>query len=63
MPSSTDMLHHAAALFTPPYVALLMPQNAEFFKAYHVRLKIKDQIVMFNYLLEQQVRVHTCESR
>eukprot|EP00198_Chlamydomonas_reinhardtii_P005281 XP_001694617.1 predicted protein [Chlamydomonas reinhardtii] len=33
----------------------LEEQNAEFFKAYHVRLKIKDQIVMFNYLLEQQV--------
>ena len=33
----------------------LEEQNPEFFRMYHVRLKLKDQIVMFNYLLEQQV--------
>lgn len=35
----------------------LEEQNPEFFKAYYVRLKLKDQINMFNYLLVQQVQV------
>jgi uncharacterized protein (TIGR01589 family) len=34
----------------------LEEQNSEFFKLYYIRLKLKEQIVMFNYLLEQQVR-------
>ena len=33
----------------------LEEQNPDFFRMYAVRLKLKDQIVMFNYLLEQQV--------
>eukprot|EP00798_Chlamydomonas_sp_ICE-L_P009137 gene9137-16260_t len=33
----------------------LEEQNPDFFKAYYLRLQVKDQIVMFNYLLEQQV--------
>ena len=32
-------------------------------QAYNLRLKIKDQIVMFNYLLDQQVRVRVCRWR
>ena len=30
-------------------------QNPDLFRMYAVRLKLKDQIVMFNCLLEQQV--------
>ena len=33
----------------------LEEQNPDFFKAYYTRLKLKDQIVLFNHLLEQQV--------
>lgn len=32
----------------------LEEENREFFKAYHVRLMLKDQIVLFNKLLEKQ---------
>ncbi|GAX85943.1 hypothetical protein CEUSTIGMA_g13359.t1 [Chlamydomonas eustigma] len=32
----------------------LEEQNPEFFRMYSMRLKLKEQIVMFNYLLEQQ---------
>lgn len=32
----------------------LEEENAEFFKAYHIRLKLKNQIDMYNELLEQQ---------
>lgn len=32
----------------------LEEQNPEFFKAYHTRLRVKDQIILFNHLLEQQ---------
>lgn len=35
----------------------LEEQNPDFFRAYYTRLKLKDQIVMFNYLLEQQVHM------
>lgn len=50
------LICHAPTLFQHFHlVPSAREQNAEFFKAYHVRLKIKDQIVMFNYLLEQQV--------
>lgn len=30
-------------------------QNPEFFFSYHARLKMRDQIVAFNYLVDQQV--------
>lgn len=33
----------------------LEDQNPKFFQEYHVRSKLKEQVVMFNYLLEQQV--------
>eukprot|EP00252_Welwitschia_mirabilis_P013957 TRINITY_DN3094_c0_g1_i1.p1 TRINITY_DN3094_c0_g1~~TRINITY_DN3094_c0_g1_i1.p1 ORF type:complete len:383 (+),score=63.83 TRINITY_DN3094_c0_g1_i1:966-2114(+) len=32
----------------------LEEQNADFFKAYYARLKLKNQIILFNHLLEQQ---------
>ena len=35
----------------------LEEQNAEFFRCYYTRLKLKAQIIMFNHLLEQQVSV------
>ena len=40
--------------FTATVWQRLEDQNPEFFKMYYLRLKLKDQIVMFNYLLEQQ---------
>lgn len=33
----------------------LEEQNPDFFRSYYTRLKLKDQIVMFNHVLEQQV--------
>mmetsp|Transcript_27726 Transcript_27726/g.70653 ORF Transcript_27726/g.70653 Transcript_27726/m.70653 type:complete len:417 (-) Transcript_27726:564-1814(-) len=35
----------------------LEEQNPEFFKAYYLRLKLKEQIVMFNYLVDQQMQM------
>eukprot|EP00877_Chromochloris_zofingiensis_P010372 jgi/Chrzof1/5589/Cz16g08100.t1 len=35
----------------------LEEQNPEFFRAYHIRLKVKDQVVMFNHLLDQQFQL------
>ncbi len=35
----------------------LEEQNEDFFRAYYTRLKLKDQIVLFNHLLEQQVQM------
>lgn len=35
----------------------LEEENREFFKAYHVRLMVKNQIMIFNKLLEQQVEL------
>lgn len=35
----------------------LEEQNADFFKAYYLRLKLKEQILLFNQLLEQQARL------
>ncbi|WZN65602.1 hypothetical protein HKI87_12g71620 [Chloropicon roscoffensis] len=35
----------------------LEEQNPGFFMAYHVRVKLKDQIVLFNHLLEQQMQM------
>ena len=51
----------ARARVDPSFTALvwakLEAQNAPFFRAYYTRLKLKDQIVLFNHLLEQQVAV------
>ncbi len=41
----------------------LEEQNPEFFQAYYTRLKLKDQIVLFNHLLEQQVAMFQKMSR
>jgi hypothetical protein len=35
----------------------LEEQNPEFFKAYHIRLRIKEQITAFNYLVSQQAQL------
>lgn len=35
----------------------LEEQNPDFFKAYHVRLRIKEQITAFNYLVSQQAQL------
>lgn len=32
----------------------LEEENAEFFRAYYIRLKLKKQILLFNHLLEHQ---------
>ncbi|XP_051145648.1 uncharacterized protein LOC127261364 isoform X2 [Andrographis paniculata] len=37
----------------------LEEENADFFRAYYTRLKLKKQIVIFNHLLEHQSRVMT----
>ncbi|MCL7024562.1 hypothetical protein MKW94_001389 [Papaver nudicaule] len=46
------------AKIEPAFTALvwqkLEEENAEFFKAYYTRLKLKKQIIMFNHLLEHQ---------
>ena len=44
-----------ASLFLVAVWQKLEEQNPDFFKAYFTRLKLKDQINVFNYLLEQQV--------
>ena len=41
----------------------LEEQNPDFFQAYYTRLKLKDQIVLFNHLLEQQVAMFQKMSR
>lgn len=38
----------------------LEEENREFFKAYHLRLMVKHQIMEYNKLLEQQVN-HMCQ--
>ena len=46
----------AHASVAPGFTALvwgqLEAQNADFFRAYYLRLKLKDQVVLFNHLLE-----------
>ncbi|GMH38089.1 hypothetical protein BSKO_05973 [Bryopsis sp. KO-2023] len=42
------------ATFTTLILQQLEQQNPEFFWVYYLRLKLKDQIVLFNYLLDQQ---------
>ncbi|XP_050154484.1 uncharacterized protein LOC126628740 [Malus sylvestris] len=43
--------------FTSLVLQKLEVENAEFFKAYYTRLKLKNQIVMYNRLLEQQYQL------
>ena len=49
----------AQAKIEPRVVGLvwqkLTEQNPDFFAAYHTRLKVKEQILLFNHLLDQQV--------
>ncbi|CAD7703958.1 unnamed protein product [Ostreobium quekettii] len=51
----------AQANVEPRFTTLVWQQlereNPEFFWAYYLRLKVKDQIVMFNHLLEQQLQM------
>ena len=54
----TDTLQRQAKVepeFTRLVWQKLEEQNPDFFRMYTMRLKLKDQIAMFNYLLEQQV--------
>jgi hypothetical protein len=39
----------------------LEEKNPKYFAEYHTRSKLKEQVVMFNYLLEQQVGVGSVE--
>lgn len=52
---------HQQAKIEPGFTQLvwqkLEEQNPDFFRAYFTRLKLKDQINLFNHLLEQQVNV------
>jgi hypothetical protein len=41
----------------------LEEQNPEFFKAYYTRLKVKDQMELFNTLLEYQAQLLHSETR
>ncbi|CAK9328701.1 unnamed protein product [Citrullus colocynthis] len=38
----------------------LEEENAEFFRAYYIRLKLKKQILLFNHLLEHQYHLMKC---
>ncbi|KAL6750056.1 hypothetical protein V8C86DRAFT_1835285 [Haematococcus lacustris] len=35
----------------------LEEQNPDFFEAYHLRLRVKEQVVMFNFLVDQQIQM------
>mmetsp|Transcript_6021 Transcript_6021/g.16040 ORF Transcript_6021/g.16040 Transcript_6021/m.16040 type:complete len:273 (-) Transcript_6021:466-1284(-) len=52
---------HNQAKIEPGFTSLvwqkLEDQNPDFFKAYYLRLKLKDQVIMFNYLVEQQMHM------
>eukprot|EP01102_Stenamoeba_stenopodia_P004397 TRINITY_DN14709_c0_g1_i1.p1 TRINITY_DN14709_c0_g1~~TRINITY_DN14709_c0_g1_i1.p1 ORF type:complete len:244 (-),score=34.85 TRINITY_DN14709_c0_g1_i1:71-802(-) len=52
---------HRHSKIEPGFTSLvwqkLEQQNPEFFKAYNVRLRIKEQITAFNYLVSQQVQL------
>lgn len=52
---------HTQADVEPGFTGLvwqkLEEQNSDFFQAYYTRLKLKDQILLFNHLLDQQVAV------
>lgn len=41
----------------------LEEQNPEFFKAYYTRLKVKDQMELFNTLLEYQAQLLHSDTR
>lgn len=52
---------HRHSKIEPGFTSLvwqkLEQQNPEFFKAYNIRLRIKEQITAFNYLVSQQVQL------
>lgn len=52
------------AKIDPGFTALvwqkLEEENADFFRAYYVRLKLKKQILLFNHLLEHQYHLMKC---
>ena len=52
---------HTQAKVEPPLTQLvwqkLEEQNPAFFQAYYLRLKVKDQVVLFNHLLDQQIQI------
>ncbi|VFQ92221.1 unnamed protein product [Cuscuta campestris] len=52
------------ARIDPAFTALvwrkLEEENAEFFQAYYIRLKLKNQIILFNQLLHQQYHLMKC---
>lgn len=55
-----NTLSHRAKIepsFTELVWQKLEEENQEFFKAYHLRLIVKDQIMQFNSLLERQVEL------
>ncbi|KAF5731238.1 hypothetical protein HS088_TW19G00844 [Tripterygium wilfordii] len=47
---------------TSGVLAYLEEKNPNFFEAYHVRLKLKRQIIVFNQLLEHQYQLMECAS-
>lgn len=51
----TNTIAQVEASFTDLVWQKLEEQNPDFFRSYYTRLKLKDQIVMFNHVLEQQV--------
>jgi Plant protein 1589 of unknown function (A_thal_3526) len=54
-PSIPQLQAKVEETFTVLVWQKLEEQNPDFFRAYYTRLKLKDQIVLFNHLLEQQV--------
>lgn len=56
------LLNHAR--IDPGFTTLvwqkLEEENADFFRAYYIRLKLKMQIIMFNHLLQHQCRLMKC---
>jgi hypothetical protein len=49
------------SILSSPVWQKLEEENREFFKAYYVRLMLKNQIMAFNKLLEDQYRIMTKE--
>jgi hypothetical protein len=49
------------SILSSPVWQKLEEENREFFKAYYVRLMLKNQIMVFNKLLEDQYRIMTQE--
>lgn len=53
-------LHHKKQI--PPSITCLVwskleEQNSDFFYSYNVRLRLKDQVSAFNYLVSQQEKI------